>query len=462
MVAVQPDVTDLAERVCDAVAGLCDGAIITPVVGPRRVAFIVRPDRPADVAVLLRGGAHFRWRLRTQDVDIESDDHGVLVSVPNPAPGYLPVTRLGGRGWQVPIGLNRRNEPVGLDLALHPQTLVIGPPQTGKTTLARTIVYGLARQVDAADARLVIITGDQADWRGVERLLHCAAVLSHVEAVPMLRRLRAEVQRREAAGERGPVVVVIIDDMGVMFEHDPSLGQVLLAILKQGRRVGVRVVGMAHTTSKTDLGHFEVGQLVRRRFQTQAADAWSAAMGTGRSGTSATSLGVGEVVSTGDAARPYVVTVARCQPSDLEQLAVRLAGKYAGFEAELMPWLDESPVAARTGAAPVRRPPLSVVRPPQWGEGSAPVRTGAEVVQGGAPVSPLERRYAPEVQLHGGLLPRREPTADDESVILTVWDETGGAVNETQRRLWGTRGSRYLAWLDAVLARHGQTRKDAS
>lgn len=449
LATTQVDVTDLAERVRVAVAALCAGAAITPVIGPRRVTFVVRPDRAEDVAALLRGGAHIRWRLRTDDILVDRDNQGgVLVSVPNPAPGYLPITRLGGRGWQVPIGLNRRNEPVGLDLRLHPQVLCIGPPQTGKTTLARTIVYGLARQVDAADARLVIVAGDPDDWRGVDALPHCAAVLSHAAAVPMLRHLRAEVQRREAAGSRGPVVVVIIDDMGVLFEQDDGVGRVLLAILKQGRRVGVRVIGMAHTTSKTDLGHFEVGQLVRRRFQTQAADAWSAAMGTGRGGTAATSLGVGEVISTGDAHQPYVVTVARCLPADLAALAAKLQRKYAGFEAEPLPWLGIPP---RTGAAPVLRPPLSVVRQPQWEEGSAPVRTGAGVVQGGAE----------PVQLHGGLLPRREPTDDDEPVILAAWEETGGAVNETQRRLWGTRGSRYLAWLDAVLARHGQPRKDA-
>lgn len=439
----------LVDAMRDAVSDLITGATITPVIGPRRVAFVIRPDRPAEVAALLRGADHFRHRLRTGVVEVERDDTGgVLVSVPNPRPGYMPVARLGGRGWSIPVGVTRQNQPVGVDLALYPQALVIGPPRTGKTTLARTIAYGVARQVQPEDARLIIVTGDPADWRGVEAIPHCAVVLSHVQAVPMLRALRAEVQRREAAGERGPVVLVIVDDMGVVFEHDPDLGRVLLSILKQGRRVGVRFVGMAHTTSATDLGHFEVGQLVRRRFQTQAASAWSAAMGAGRSGTNATELDIGEVVSAGDAARPYVVTVARCEPADLEQLAGKVARKYPGFRPAPMSWLDEALRTICTGAPVQHRPPPSVVRPPQWGEGgegAAPVRTGAEVVQP-----------------HGGLLPRREPTPGDEAVILREWQASGCHVNETQRRLWGTRGSRYLAWLDTVLARHGQARKDIS
>jgi len=432
MVASRADagLDDLIDAMRDAASDLVTSARITPVIGPRRVTFAIRPDRPAEVGALLRGADHFRHHLRTGVVEVERDDAGgVLVSVPNPRPGYLPVARLGGRGWQVPVGIDRRNRPVGIDLTLYPQALIIGPPRTGKTTLARTIVYGVARQVQPEDARLVIVTGDPADWRDVESLPHTAALLSHAQAVPMLRALRGEVQRREAAGERGPVVVVIIDDMGVVFEHDAHMGKTLLAILKQGRRVGVRFIGMAHTTSSTDLGHFEVGQVVRRRFQTQAADAWSAAMGAGRGGTNATALGVGEVVSAGDTARPYAVTVARCEPGDLEQLAGKLARKYHGFQSAPMAWLTTAsnrlqplPTVATGGCAPS---PLRVMRPDEGGEPP----TVATVVR----------------------LPRRLPTAEDIEVIRANLALCGGKKSRTCRETWGAKDGDTWRWLALAL-----------
>ncbi|HEX9998837.1 MAG TPA: FtsK/SpoIIIE domain-containing protein, partial [Actinoplanes sp.] len=163
----------------------------------------------------------------------------------------------------VPFGLlddpAAQSQPMAvLDLAGTNRLLVAGGPQSGRTTVARTLITSVAGRFGPEQAHLYVLENRPAGLSGYAELPHCGAVLSAAEP-DRIRRfvtwLDSEVQRRTVArfavtGEPDPWILVIIDGWEY-FENrgDPNfietsmLGTVR-AIITAGPPVGVHVVAI--------------------------------------------------------------------------------------------------------------------------------------------------------------------------------------------------------------------------
>ncbi|MFF0151637.1 FtsK/SpoIIIE domain-containing protein [Micromonospora sp. NPDC005203] len=183
-----------------------------------------------------------------------------------PLPATLTVDELPSR-WTaaapataVPFGLAddpaRQAQPADfLDLAGVDRLLVAGGPQSGRTTLARTLITGLAARFRPDQAHLYVVERHPAGLAEYAALPHCGGVFSAAEP-DRIRRLvtwlAEEVQRRAgsappADGAR-PHIVVVIDGWEHFEDHsDPafvetSLLATLRGVITAGAPLGVHVV----------------------------------------------------------------------------------------------------------------------------------------------------------------------------------------------------------------------------
>jgi S-DNA-T family DNA segregation ATPase FtsK/SpoIIIE len=153
-----------------------------------------------------------------------------------------------------------------LDQGSH--LLVVGPAQSGRTTLLRTIAAGLATDWSPADAHLYILDCDAGGLAPLARLPHCGAVVRRTErerAGRLLDRLAAELGRRQdliagrgyasvteqrraaPAAERLPYLVLMLDrwegflaDLGLV--DNGRLLELVLRLLNEGASAGLRVI----------------------------------------------------------------------------------------------------------------------------------------------------------------------------------------------------------------------------
>jgi S-DNA-T family DNA segregation ATPase FtsK/SpoIIIE len=186
-----------------------------------------------------------------------------------PLPAELPLADLPGRvtaeptAAAVPFGLlddpAAQAQPAAvLNLAGTDRLLVAGGPQSGRTTVARTLITSVAGRMGPDQAHLYVIENRPAGLSGYASLPHCGAVLSAAEP-DRIRRLvtwlDGEVQRRTVAhftatGEPDPWIILIIDGWEY-FENrgDPNFMETSLlgtmrAIITAGPPVGVHVVAI--------------------------------------------------------------------------------------------------------------------------------------------------------------------------------------------------------------------------
>lgn len=315
------------------------------VAGPRALTFVLElhdPD-PRAITTALKLGPTLEATLAADQVDIRKQNGLIHITLPNPSPGLLPVRRLRGQGLAVPLGLTRRNDLVGVDFT-EPHSahlLLVGPTGGGKSNAGRAIVYHLARQNNPDQVRLFVVGGDPGDWRGVTDLPHCWTFVHHRHAPQPIDWLRDQVERREATNVRAPHIFAILDDTGEI----PALADLvptLTGVIRQGRRVGVHLVILAHGADNANLGSSQIAANLTRRLVFGAASAADAARASGRSATRAhTLLGAGEAITVGDG-DDQPVTLARCAYQDLTAIAAALNTKYPAHR-QTPPWATLEP-----------------------------------------------------------------------------------------------------------------------
>jgi DNA segregation ATPase FtsK/SpoIIIE, S-DNA-T family len=194
-----------------------------------------------------------------------------------------PVTVEGERGWQsslwtapgslmFPVGVmdlpaNQEQRPVVLDFSqMNPHLLLVGAPQSGKSTFLRTLMlsamlthtpreiqfycldYGggtLHSLDEAPHVSGVVARGDTARarraLREVQRLIAEREVIFRERGIRSVAELR-EVRDRESSGLRAPDVFLVADGWGVVRSELPDVDPIALDIAARGPNVGVHVV----------------------------------------------------------------------------------------------------------------------------------------------------------------------------------------------------------------------------
>ncbi|MGH3204818.1 MAG: FtsK/SpoIIIE domain-containing protein [Streptosporangiaceae bacterium] len=204
----------------------------------------------------------------------------------DPLPASIPLGRLrpaGPPGQVHPIGYGVEDRPseqvqhvISLDLESGRHLLVGGAPQTGRTTLLRSVAAGIAAGQSPGDVHLYVLDCGAGALAPLVRLPHCGAVVRRTEkerAARLLDRLAAEIGRRQEllatsgfasiaeqrraveAADRLPYMVLLLDrwegflaDLGQI--DNGRLPELMVRLLSEGTSAGLRVVA---TGDKTNL-----------------------------------------------------------------------------------------------------------------------------------------------------------------------------------------------------------------
>lgn len=430
--------------------------------GPRVLSFAMQVGvRPGELTTALmkrledRGmRALLQAELNAEWLDIQQQGAVYRFSLPNPRPFVLPVTDFIGQGVCVPVGLDRRGEPVDVDFARTPHVLIAGPTNMGKTNVGRVIAFHLAQQNSPRDLRMVAFTASLNDWRAVAQLPHFWGIVYHDDALQALEELRQEGKDRKKHGPRPPRIVVFLDDMKHLVTSVPNIGEIIDEAARNWRDPQMHLVILAQGTTAEDLGGPAVDKNIVRRLVGTVASAGDAARMTGRAKTGAEQLlGTGEAISVGDGPT-RAMTFAKVEDRDFDVLAATMDQSLV----EVPPWETGAWRSQWSDSRP------SVVAPPSLG-GYRSGSDGGSVTgdtSSTAPTTqnrPVEAENASEVggDTSSGTaigydcfpLPKRPPTPEDAAKLR--WLRERHSQNKTLEIAYGGKNSRYIDWLKSVM-----------
>ena len=181
------------------------------------------------------------------------------------AVALLPLLdRLRASGAVVPpvtavLGLDQEGMPllVRLPSANVAHVLIAGTTGSGKTALARTMVASLAASNNQRSLQLVLVDPKGRGLVAFEGLPHLLVpVVTRVdEAVAVLGRLVAEMERRDAEGRSEPRLVVVLDELADLVQvGGRELEGRLVRLTQRGREAGLHLVACTQKPAAAVIG----------------------------------------------------------------------------------------------------------------------------------------------------------------------------------------------------------------
>jgi S-DNA-T family DNA segregation ATPase FtsK/SpoIIIE len=157
------------------------------------------------------------------------------------------------------LGLDQEGVPLLLRLPSPnvAHVLIAGTTGSGKTALARSIVMSLALRNRQRSLQLVLIDPKGRGFLPFEGLPHLLEpVVTRVdEALPLLQRLVAEMEQRDAEGRSEPRLVVALDELADLVQVGGREVEVVLTRLTQrGREAGVHLVACTQKPTAAVIG----------------------------------------------------------------------------------------------------------------------------------------------------------------------------------------------------------------
>jgi S-DNA-T family DNA segregation ATPase FtsK/SpoIIIE len=222
------------------------------------------------------------------------------------------------------LGLEDRGAPLLLRLSSPDvaHVLISGTTGSGKTVLARAMIASLALFNRQSELQMVLIDPKLqgfAPFNGLAHLL-CPVVRRVEDALVVLQRLTAEMERRDAEGCDRPRVVVFVDELADLVSMGgKQVEDALTRLAQRGRSAGIHLVACTQKPTAA-----VIGSLVKSNFPVRAVGSVTcpedAKVATGIAGTGAERLlGRGDflLVAKGQIMR---FQGARVQRNDVERL----------------------------------------------------------------------------------------------------------------------------------------------
>jgi len=192
------------------------------------------------------------------------------------------------------LGLDQEGVPLLLRLPSPnvAHVLIAGTTGSGKTALVRSIVTSLALNNSQRSLQLVLIDPKGRGFLPFEGLPHLLVpVVTRVdEALPLLQRLAAEMERRDAEGRSEPRLVVALDELADLVQvGGREVEAALTRLTQRGREAGIHLVGCTQKPTAA-----VIGSLVKSNFPVRivgsVASPEDAKVATGIGGTGAERL----------------------------------------------------------------------------------------------------------------------------------------------------------------------------
>lgn len=340
-------------------------------------------------------------------------DNGLLyVEVPSPTPVVVQGTTLRGQGLAVPVGMTARQTIAGIDFAVNPHLLLVGPTNRGKTTAARLLAYHLAQQNSPRQARFLVFTFKPKDWQAFGQLAHTLAVITDPwEAEQMLAWLVDLMHQRTGSGQETPHLFIFLDDLlNLLGVVEVTKGLKQLASL--GRAAGIHLIIGTQRLGETGSGGAAVTGNIPTRLVFGTADAQDAALFSGRGDSGAEKLGryAGDALLINDGGT-YRLAVGYVTDADLSHLRQGTS--------EVRPWQRGTKSTAKEAAGQAHPTPIP---PATTGYPSVP----SDIQEKGVPVDPDSPTPFPTgTTATGRILPDRPPTEAERQYLRRLYEETG-------------------------------------
>ncbi len=197
------------------------------------------------------------------------------------------------------LGMDAAGQPLLLRLSspMIAHVLICGTTGSGKTVMARTMLYSLSRFNPPRDIGFVLIDPKRRGFAPLAPLRHALRPMAVTtdDAILLLQRVVFEMERRDAGGYQRPRVVVAIDELADLLQTGRErIEQPLTRLLQRGRAAGIHVIACTQKPSASVLSG-----LMRANFPTRlvgkVASASDALVAAGVAGTGAEKLtGQGE------------------------------------------------------------------------------------------------------------------------------------------------------------------------
>jgi len=157
------------------------------------------------------------------------------------------------------LGLDQEGVPLLLRLPSPnvAHVLVAGTTGSGKTALARTIVASLALHNSQRALQLVLIDPKGRGFAALEGLPHLLRppVSDVEEALAVLERLVAEMERRDGEGRSEPRLVVVLDELADLVQvGGRQMERHLTRLTQRGREAGLHLVACTQKPAAAVIG----------------------------------------------------------------------------------------------------------------------------------------------------------------------------------------------------------------
>lgn len=394
--------------------------------GPHTLTFGLRLYQPTQTNInkALKLAGAIEAAIVDSPARVYMDNGLIYVEVPSPTPVVVKGTTLHGQGLAVPVGMTARQTIAGIDFAVNPHLLLVGPTNRGKTTAARLLAYHLAQQNSPRQARFLVFTFKPKDWQAFGRLAHTLAVITDPwEAEQMLTWLVELMHQRTSSGQETPHLFVFLDDLlnllGVV-----EVTKLLKQLASLGRAAGIHLIIGTQRLGESGSGGAAVTGNIPTRLVFGTADAQDAALFSGRGDSGAEKLGryVGDALLINDGGA-YRLAVGHVTDADLTHLPQGAGGRRP-WRGKSQPQPNGTPRSAHQetlGRKPTQAQPTPIP-PPTSKRPTVPPFSQGERRRDAAP-SPSP--FLSGMRETGRTLPDRPPTEEERQHLRRLYEETG-------------------------------------
>ena len=236
------------------------GGIVTP----RFIRFQLTTPVGTRVSQVTRLGEEIALALGVPSARIYRKDGTIQVELPRSQQRVvrlLPICRRLNHvpGMTAVLGLDEEGVPLLMRLS-SPEVahvLICGTTGSGKTALARTILFSLALYNRPSALQMVLIDPHGRGFRALADLPHLMVkpVTESEEAKEVLDKLVAEMERRDQRGRVRPRLLLAIDEMADLVQvGGRAVAELLTRLVQRGRKAGIHVVACTQKPTAQVLG----------------------------------------------------------------------------------------------------------------------------------------------------------------------------------------------------------------